>query len=228
MMRLIFPVLGSFLVAFPASATSGDSLNNILAQMDKTAGAFQSMSANMTQLTHTEVINENETQNAQVKMKKTKAGIIGKVEFSGANRMTVGIRERQVEKYHPQSNIVELYDVGKYGDQLDQFLLLGFSTSGKELQRNYKIRLIGQEDVGGRSTNHLELIPKSKQAQDIFKRADIWLAQDANHPIQEKIYKNDQDYILLNYSDVKVNPPMNDKELELNLPANVKKITPQK
>lgn len=222
-MRLIIPVLLSVF----ASARA-ESLKDVLARMDKSSDAFQGMTASLTEVDHTEVINENETRSGTVKMKRGKQGIVGRVDFTGANRMTVGIRDRQVQRYFPQSNVVELYDVGKYGDQLDQFLLLGFSTSGKELQRNYNIRLAGTETVGGRVTSHLELTPKAKEAQEIFKKADIWLAQDANYPVQEKIHKNDQDYTLITYSNVKLNPPLSDKDLELNLPPGVKKITPQR
>jgi outer membrane lipoprotein-sorting protein len=200
----------------------------VLARLDKSADTFQGMSARLTQVDHTDVIDENETRNGTVRMKRTRQGIVGRVDFTGENRMTVGIRDRQVQRYYPQSNVVETYDVGKYGDQLDQFLLLGFSTSGKELQRNYNVSLVGTEKVGGKVTTHLELAPKSKEAQEIFKRADIWLAQDENYPVQEKIRKNDKDYTLITYSEVKVNPPLSDKDLELTLPAGVKRITPQK
>ncbi len=213
---------------FFAAVLSAASLQDVLTRMDKSAESFQSMTGNLVQVNHTEIINENETQNATVRMKRTKDGIVGRVDFAGPNRKILGVRERQLQMFYPKSNVVELYDVGKFGDQLDQFLLLGFSTSGKELQRNYKIRMMGMETVNGKPTAHLELTPKSKQAQDIFKKADIWLAQDANHPVQEKIHKNDQDYTLITYTDVKLNPPLSDKDLELNLPPGVKKITPQK
>src|SRR6476620_10654983 len=114
-----------------AGIVSAASLPDILARMDKNADSFQGMTANLTQINHTEIINENETQNAVVKMKRTKEGIVGRVDFSGPNQKILGIRERQLQMFYPKSKVVELYDVGKYGDQLDQFLLLGFSTSGQ-------------------------------------------------------------------------------------------------
>ncbi len=219
------------LLALPACAlqgAAGPSLNEVLARMDKSAESFQGMTASLTQVNHTDVLGENETQDAKVRMKRTREGIVGRVDFAGPNQKILGIRARQLKMFYPKSNVVELYDVGKYGDQLDQFLLLGFSTSGKELQRNYKVRLVGNEEIDGKPAIHLELVPRSKQAQDIFKKADIWMARDANHPLKEKIHKNEQDYTLITYTDVKLNPPLSDKDLELNLPAGVKTITPQR
>jgi outer membrane lipoprotein-sorting protein len=228
MTRLLPLLVIVFSGATAAPRASAETLKAVLDRMDKSAELFQGMTAKLTQVNHTEVINENETLIAQVRMKRTKSGVAGRVDFTGPNQKIVSIRERELQVYYPKSNNVEVYDVGKYGDQFDQFLLLGFSTSGKELQRNYNVRLIGTETVGGKVTTHLELTPKSKQAQEIFKKADVWLAQDANQPVAEKIHKNDQDYTLITYSDIKLNPPLSDKDLELNLPPGVKKITPQK
>src|SRR5689334_17831936 len=93
------------------SSIRAESLNDVLARMDKSAQLFQSMSAGLTQVNHTEIINENETQKATVRMKKGKGGgIFGRVDFSGPNQMIVGIRDRQVQKYYPKSNTVEVYD----------------------------------------------------------------------------------------------------------------------
>jgi outer membrane lipoprotein-sorting protein len=222
------PVLILLFCGAIAAPVSGENLKSVLDRMDKGAELFQGMTAKLTQVNHTEVINENETLTAQVRMKRTKAGVVGRVDFTGPNQKIVSIRERELQVFYPKSNNVEFYDVGKFGDQLDQFLLLGFSTSGKEIQRNYNVRLIGTETIGGKVTSHLELTPKSKQAQEIFKKADLWLAQDANQPVQEKVHKNEQDYTLITYSDIKLNPPLSDKDLELILPPGVKKITPQK
>lgn len=207
---------------------SSQTLDAVLGRMDQSAAAFQGMTANLTQLNRVEVINETEKVEAKVRLKRVKGALTGRVDFEGPNQRVVAIEQRKVRVYYPKSSLVELYDVGKYGNQLDHFLLLGFGTSGKELQKNYKVRLVGGENVAGRPTIRLELIPKSKQALDIFKKADLWYSMDAGYAVQEKIHKNEQDYTLITYSDVKLNPGLTDKELELVLPAGVKQVTPQK
>ena len=222
-------LLSALLFAGSITTTAhAETLKEVLARMDRSAGSFQAMTAKLSQLNHTEVINENETVNATVKLRRTKTGLTGRVDFTGTNQKIVSVEARKVRVYYPKSNLVELYDVGKYGNQLDQFLLLGFGTSGQELQKNYQVKLVGTETVGGKTTTHLELTPRSTQAKDIFKKADLWLAQDADHPVQEKIHKNDSDFTLITYSDVKLNPALSDKDLELVLPPGVKQVTPQK
>ena len=186
-MRLFFALaFCAFSVVVAVPKVAAESLKDVLARLDKSADSFQSMTGDLTQITHTDVINENETLNANVRLKRTKDGIVGRVDFAPPNKKTLAIRNRQVQVYYPKTNVVELYDVGKFGEQLDQFLLLGFGTSGKELQRNYKIKLIGTETVNGKAANHLELTPRSKQAQDIFKRQTSGWARKPAIPSRKK------------------------------------------
>jgi outer membrane lipoprotein-sorting protein len=226
--RTILFLFSAATVVAVSQPAKTETLDAVLARMDRAAAGFQGMTASLTQINRIEVINETEKMDAQVKLRRTKAGLLGRVEFGEPNRRVISVEQRKVRVYYPKSNLVELYDVGKYGNQLDQFLLLGFGTSGKELQKNYQVRLVGTENIGGRATTRLELTPKSKQALEIFKKADLWYAQDAGYTIQEKIYKNEQDYTLITYNDVKLNPGLTDKDLELVLPAGVKQVTPQK
>ncbi len=214
-------------IALTANA-SADTLADVLSRMDKSAQTFQSMSADITQLTHTAVIDENDRQSGWVRLKRASGGVLGFVQFTSPQPLIVAFHNRKVEKYYPKTKVVEEYDVDKYGEQLDQFILLGFGTSGKDLQRDYKIRLLGAEPVAGKPATHIELTPKSKEALEYLKRAELWIPDDAAYPLQEKLWKNADDYVLINYSDVKLNPPLSDKDFELRLPPGVKRITPGK
>lgn len=212
-----------------ASLAKTDALANLLARMDKSAASFQSMSANLTQLKYTQIINEKETQNAVVKLKRTKDGLFGRVDFTGQDARVVGFAHGQVMVYTPKAKQVEIHDVKKYGQELDQFLLLGFGTSGKELEKNYSVRWIGDEQVNGHPTSHIELTPKSKEIKNYFEKADLWMNQGPElYPVQEKIQTNATDYMLYTYSNVKLNPPLSDSDLELKIPDGVERINPDK
>jgi len=211
-----------------AGRAPGDALSDVLSRMDKSAQTFESMSANITQLTHTAVIDENDQQSGSVRLKRASGGVLGFVQFTSPQPLVVAFRNRKVEKYYPKTNVVEEYDVDKYGEQLDQFILLGFGASGKDLQKNYRIRLVDAEPLAGKPATHIELIPKSKEALEYLKRAELWIPDDAAYPLQEKLWKNADDYVLINYSNVKLNPPLTDKDFELRLPPGVKRITPGK
>jgi len=212
-------------VAVPAAA---ETLSELMARMDRAAASFTGMTASLKQVEHTDILGENETQTGSVRLKRTGKEIVARVDFGAPNERVVGLRKRRVEVFVPKSNTVQIYDVGKFGQQIDQFLLLGFGTSGKDLQKNYTVTVVGPATVGDKKTTHVELIPKSKDALEYFKKAELWIATDSTFPVQEKIHKNAKDYILINYTDVKINAPLTDKELEVKLPAGVKKIDPNK
>lgn len=206
------------------SAPPSETLNELMARMDKSAASFTGMTAKMKRVDHTEILGENELETGSVTLKRVPGGLLGRVDFNEPNRRTVSLHDRTVEVYTPKSNTVQITDVGKHGQQLDQFLLLGFGTSGKELAKNYVVKLIGPEVVADKQTTHIQITPRAKEATEYFKKAEIWMAQGSTYPVQEKIHKNEQDYMLFTYSDVRINVPLADKDLELRLPPGVKKI----
>jgi outer membrane lipoprotein-sorting protein len=210
-----------------AGACFADALPEILLRMDAAARNFESMTADMKQVTHTEIIDENDTAVGTVRLKQVKNGLLGYVHFTEPPKV-IAFQTRKIEVYYPKTKVVEQYDVDKYSDQLNQFLLLGFGTSGKDLQKNYDIQLAGSETVAGKPTTHIVLTPKSKQALEYLKKAELWILDGATYPIQEKLWKNADDYVLVTYSNVKLNVPLSDKEFALNLPPGVQRIRPGK
>ena len=213
----------SVIALFAAGLVSADTLPQILSRMDAAAQNFQSMTADMKQLTHTEIIDENDVQIGTVRLKKVRNSVIGYVNFTQPPKV-IAFQDKKVEVYYPNTKVVEEYEVGGYSEQLNQFLLLGFGTSGRELQRNYEIRMIGPDTVAGRATTHIVLTPKSAKALEYMKKAELWIADDASYPVQEKIWKNADDYVLVNYSNVTLNAPLSDKDFALNLPPGVKRV----
>jgi outer membrane lipoprotein-sorting protein len=125
-------------------------------------------------------------------------------------------------------NTVQVYDVGKSRSLVDQFVLLGFGTSGKELAKNYTVNATGEDIVKGRNTTRLELVPRSAKVKEQITKVELWIPLDAGHPVQQKFYQPGGDYYLVTYSDVQLNPNLPDDAFRLKLPANVKREYPQK
>lgn len=211
-----------------STAYAAETVQEIRARMDKNAATFQSMTGTLDRVQHTAILNEDEKDSASVRLKKTSSGLHGYVEFAEPNRRIIGFQSRQLQVYYPKTKTVEIYDLGKHGSEIDQFLLLGFGISGKDLEKSYEMRVTGTDNIGGKPATRLELVPKSQDALEYLKKVELWIPQGASYPVQEKIYKNSQDYILISYSDVKINPPLSDSDLELHVPAGVKKVYPQK
>jgi outer membrane lipoprotein-sorting protein len=123
---------------------------------------------------------------------------------------------------------VQEYDISKYKDLAEQFLLLGFGTTSKELSAAYDVSLVGVENVGSEKTTRLQLIPKSKELLAHLLRVDLWISDSLGVPIQQKFYTPGDNYNLCTYSDVMKNPNLPDSAVKLNLPKGTKREHPLK
>lgn len=196
--------------------------------MDKAGAAFRDMSAKLRRQDHTAVINDTSEETGVIRMRKVaKRGAEMRIDFDEPDERTVVFAERKAEIYYPKIRTVQIYDLGKYRQLVDQFLLLGFGTSGTELQKSYSIRVVRKESVGGETATLLELQPKLAATREHLAKVELWVGS-GGYPVQQKFYRLSGDYTLVTYSDLRVNPGLSEQELKLKLPSGVKREYPQK
>jgi outer membrane lipoprotein-sorting protein len=209
-------------------AVRAESVADVLARMDKAAQEFRSFSANVKRTKFTAVLSESETSSGAVRLRRTKGGLTGIMEFGEPDPLILHFNGRTLETYYPKAKRVEVLDFGKRGAAVEQFLLLGFGTSAAEIRKTFEVKLGGAEQVGGAAATRLELTPKEAEAKKIITKIELWIPEGQGNPIQEKISEPSRDYRLVTYSDLKTNPPLPDSAFDLNLPPGVKRITPNK
>jgi outer membrane lipoprotein-sorting protein len=225
-----FETLGTLLIWLTSAAwpKPASDLDAVLARIDSAGAAFHGMSAKLRRLSHTAVINEDTVDSGTVLLKRPKPQDMRMlVEFTQPDPKTVAFQGHKVDIYYPKIQTVQEFDVGQNRDLLNQFFLLGFGTSRADLQSNYNIRFLGPETLDGHQTERLELIPKSKGVLEHLKKFELWIS-DSGYPIQQKFYLPGGDYMLMTYSDMKINPELRDAALKLQVPKNVKREYPQK
>jgi outer membrane lipoprotein-sorting protein len=205
-----------------------ESLSDILARMDSSAAEFKSFSAKMKRVNYTAVLDETSETNGSVRLKRTKSGTVAVMEFFEPDPHTVYLSGHTGEVYYPKANTVQIYNAGKFASSVDSLVLLGFGTTSAELRKDYDVKVGGTESIGSVSATRLELTPKSKDIRNMASRIELWIPAGQSNPIQEKITEPSKDYVLVTYSDMKLNPVLPDSSFELKLPANVKKVYPQK
>jgi len=224
-MKVLFFLAGTIVLGVSASA-SAPSAAPVLARMDRAAEKFQSMSAKVTMVTHTDVINENTTETGTVLIKKDgKSRVHALIEFQEPPnaRRTLSLAGKTAQIYFPKINTVQIYDLGKYREVAEQFVTLGFGTSGRELAEGYIVNVLGQETLLGKPVLRLELIPKSDEIKKFVNRLELWIPENGDaYPVQEKYYSPSNDYHLATYNDLKINPPLRGDALKLRLAPGVK------
>lgn len=197
--------------------------------MDRAAASFHGMTASVRHVTHTAVINDDSTETGTVKMRKLEPGEVeGLIDFTSPDRKIYLFKGRKAQIYTPASKTVQVYDLGKHGEQLDQFLMIGFGTARAELERGYDISVLSQAKAEGQATTRLQLIPRSKEALKYVTRMELWISDAAGYPVQEKLHQPSGDSLLVVYDDVKINPPLSAADMKLDLPKDVNFLYPQK
>jgi outer membrane lipoprotein-sorting protein len=223
------------LIAFRAAAappSAKDDLQDLLARMDKAASTFKAMAAQVTYVTHTDVLNEDNTETGTAMMQKVQAGeVIGRVDFVNPDPHIVFFEKRHVQRYFPKIKTLEVWDLEKNGEQLDKFVMIGFGTSGGELAKDYDMAVLGADALKGQPGKfvHVRLNPKSVEAREYVKNLELWIPEEGDpYPVREKILAPSGDYRLVTYSDLKINPPLPADALQLKLPPGVKTVYPGK
>jgi outer membrane lipoprotein-sorting protein len=213
------------ILAAPATlAAANDNLQQVLGRMDKAASEFKSMTAQVTYVTHTDVLNDNTTETGSVTMKKVQPGEVqGLVDFTSPDRKTITFEKRRIQEYLPKIKTVQVFDLAKHGEQLDKFLMIGFGTSGLELAKDYDVSVLGTANLNGQASIRLQLIPKAADARQYVQKLELWIPEQGDpYPLQEKIFQPSGDYRLTTYSGTNINPPLQPGALQLKLPPGVK------
>ena len=211
------------MAALSALPLAGQTLAATLARLDQGAASFRGMSAQVRRLSHTAVIQEDTVDVGIMLVKRTGSKEMRMlIELKDPDPKVVAIQGRKLEIYYPKIRTVQENDIGKNRALLDQFFLVGFGASGKELASAYSIRLIGAETVAGQRTTRLELVPTSPEVLQHLKKLELWVNDETGYPAQQKFYLPGGDYSLVTYSNLKSGSPP-DSALKLKLPKGVKR-----
>ena len=130
--------------------------------------------------------------------------------------------------YTPGLKRVEEYNLAQHRAQVDQYLLLGFGTQGKELQKSYLVTLLGEPTVDEKKTVELELTPKSQEARNQISKIQIWFDESSWLPVQQQFNETGSgDYFVIRYSKIVRNPDVGDAHFKPHWPKGTEKVKPQ-
>jgi outer membrane lipoprotein-sorting protein len=205
------------LSALLPSSLAADSLSDVFARMDREALVFKGMTADLTDLVHTAIVNDDATEYGSIKLKRDKPGdtrIL--LEFTRPDAKAVSVEGTQVKVYLPKANVVQVYDASSKRGALDKALLLGFGATSGDLKASYDITYVGAETVAGQPADHIKLIPKpTNEARQMIQQADLWIGP-AGLALQQRFATSASgDYRLATYFNMKVNPSVSDKDLRI-------------
>lgn len=205
-------------------AAPAQSVSDILARMDKAAPAFHAISADIQMVTYTAILSDTTTENGTLQMQRVKPGDVRAIiDFTHqADGREIAFLGKNLRIYFPKLHEYQEYDLGKNSNVLNQFLLLGFGSSGKELAQSYNITFEGSEKVAGQDTSKLLLAPKDAKVLERLQKVEMWIPNDAAYPVQQQFYQPSGNWQKATYTNIKLNPPITGN-LELHLPPGTKR-----
>lgn len=222
---LIVALHAVFGFLFSSWAFSADlTLEEILNRMDRAGESLRSMSADIEQRKWTDILQEfDRGQSGRFLFLKERDEVYLRRDIQKPSVDSLVIREGQVTYYQPGIKQAQQYQLGRHRDKAE-FLLLGFGSDKDALKEAYDIRLVGREKVDEHDVYRLELAPKSGQVAAYFPLIVLWIDTERWLPIQQQLVEPTQDYLLIRFRGIQLNPRISRSDFDLKLPRDVRII----
>lgn len=219
-----------FCVAFASGSTAVSqnhaplSLEAALRQLDAAAKDFHSLSADVERTKVTVVVNDRSSETGTILVRGDRMLL----QMKAPDARTILRTGDNIYIYNPGLKRVEEYSLGKNRALFDQYLLLGFGTQGRELQKHYLVTLLGEPVLDDKKTAEIELTPKSEQVRNNISKIQIWFDESSWLPVQQQFYETGSgDYFIIRYSKIARNPDLGDARFKPHWPKGTEKIKPQ-
>lgn len=216
-----------FGLAFPQAAEAA-SEKEILSRMDAAAATFKSLTADIVRVKYTAILDDRSEESGSMAILRSGKDIRARILIKKPSERSVSFQGDEVEIFYPKINTVQIFDVGKNRGLIDQFLLLGFGSSGEEIAKSYTVKVAGAEKIDGVNTTKIVLTPKSAKVRESLKSVEMWIPDGQALPVRQKFVEPSDDYMQVTYRNSKVNPGLTPADLKLDLPSGVKREYPQK
>jgi outer membrane lipoprotein-sorting protein len=202
----------------------GRGLQTILGQLDSHASDFHALSADVERTKVTVVVNDRSTDAGSILVRGDKMLL----RMSPPDARTVLKSGDSLYVYTPGLKRVEEYNLGKNRSLVDEFMLLGFGTSGRQLEEGYEVSLAGEPMLDNKKTVQIELKPKLQAVKNQFSKIEIWFDPSTWLPIQQQFYETGSgDYSIIHYSNIVKNPRIEESQFKPHWPKGTEKIKPQ-
>jgi len=221
-------IAAAALISAPRAGTSPQSpwtLENVLKQLDAQAASFRSLTADLERTKVTVVVNDKSTETGQISVRSDAKM---RIEVTQPDARTILRDGDNFYIYNPKIHRVEEYNLGKKKSVVDQFLLLGFGTSGSSLKDSYAITLQGEETLDNHKVLRLELLPNTDEVRKQLSKIQLWLDETTWLPVQQQFFETGSgDYFIIRYRNINRNVRIPDNEFKPHWPHGTTKVQPQ-
>ncbi len=159
-------------------------LKDALKQVDRQADDFKTLLARVEvvrrKLSGEEVSRENGT------ILINKDGRI-RMDMDSPNQRSYLLLKKDLYIHYPERKQVETYSLSRHKGRLEPFIRLGFTTTGRDLDDDFLLTSIGEQDIGDSRTLGLDLTPEKERTREIVSGVQLWIDQASWMPTRQLI-----------------------------------------
>lgn len=209
-------------VSFQAQRAAGEGLDQVLRQMEAVGKTFVSFKAHFSQKKYTAVLNEFDApESGDFYYARAKDGsALLRQEVTKPGRRILTINGGTAILYQPRLNQASMANLGKNKDKVE-YLALGLGQSPGRMRESYDISYRGVENVADVPCSVLALKPRNPKEAAYFSLITLWIKKSNGVPIQDKLQEPNGDYLLVNFTEEKLNAPLPAALFEQQLPKGV-------
>lgn len=217
---LIFMSVAVLAALGSRAQTAGDAgLDQVLRQMESVGKNFVNFRAHFTQKKYTAVLKEfDEPDSGDFYYARAKDGsALLRQEVTKPGRRILTIKGGTAVIYQPGLNQASVANLGRNKDKAE-YLALGLGQSPGKLREAFDIKYQGIENVAGAPCSVLILKPRSPGAAAYFSVITLWIKKSNGVPIQQKLQEPNGDYLLVDFTEEKLNTSIPASLFEQQLP----------
>ena len=216
---IIFCVSCALLWLVPPSNGQGKfTLEQIFAKMDEVQKTFRSAAADIERTHVTVLVNDKDVSAGKFYYTRRGKEPRLKLELLSPTMEYLLIDKGKLQLYSPRLKQVQEASITGHQDKVELFMSLGFGQSSQDLKINFDVSLVGDDAVDGRNTSLLELKPKNS---GMFKSVRLWMDEQKWVAAQIRTTESSGDYMVVKFSNVKLNSGLPDSVFELKMPKDV-------
>ena len=194
-------------------------LDRVLRQLEATGKTFQTFWARFAQKKYTAVLREFDAPESGVfvyaRARDGSALLRQEVQKPAPRILT--IKGGTAVVHQPRLRQAQIANLGKNKDKAE-YLALGLGQSPAKLRETFHLKVVGSETVAGAPCSILNLKPKSTSAAAFFSSITLWITDKGGVPIRQKLEEPNGDYLLVDFTDVKLNGKIAGSTFEQKLP----------
>jgi outer membrane lipoprotein-sorting protein len=202
-------------------AQTAYTLDQVFAKMDAVAKTFRSVQAD-TERTHvTILVNDKDVSSGKFYYVRQGKEPRVRLDLLKPSVQQLLIDKGRLQLYVPNLKQVQEASLGEHRDVVELIMALGFGQSSQDLKQKFAVSLGGEEVIDGKKTTKLELTPKNST---MFKSVQMWMDQDKWVAVQIRTTEASGDYLIVKFSNIRLNPNIPESVFTLKLPKDVKVV----